>query len=85
VNIGSGEEISIRALAELIVELTGFEGDLEWDTSKPNGQPRRALDTSKAERLFGFKAQTPFREGLKKTVDWYRANHERISSMEVQA
>jgi GDP-L-fucose synthase len=85
VNIGSGQEISIRSLAESIAELTGFEGDLVWDTSKPNGQPRRALDTSKAEESFGFRAQTPFRDGLKKTVDWYRENKERIRSVEVQS
>jgi len=85
VNLGSGQEISILSLVELIVELTGFEGELVWDTSKPNGQPRRALDTSKAEKLFGFKAQTPFRDGLKKTVDWYRENRERVKSMGEQS
>lgn len=84
VNIGSGQEISIRTLAELIAELTGFEGDLVWDTTKPNGQPRRALDTSKAEEHFGFRAQTSFREGLEKTVEWYRANHARIKMREGQ-
>jgi GDP-L-fucose synthase len=85
VNIGSGQEISILELAELIVELTGFEGELAWDTSKPNGQPRRALDTSRAEECFGFKARTSFREGLQKTVAWYRENQERIMKMEEQA
>jgi GDP-L-fucose synthase len=72
VNLGTGEEISIRALAELIGEATGFEGELVWDTTKPNGQPRRKLDTSRAKQLFGFEAQTPFREGIARTVAWYR-------------
>ena len=73
VNIGSGEEISIRDLAALVGELTGFSGELAWDTSKPNGYPRRKLDTSRAERLFGFRARTPLREGIARTVDWYKA------------
>jgi GDP-L-fucose synthase len=73
VNVGSGEEISIRELAELVAELTGFEGELVWDRSKPNGQPRRRLDTSRAERLFGFRARTPLREGIERTIAWYRA------------
>ena len=74
VNIGSGFEISIKDLAEKIARLTGFEGDLVWDTSKPNGQPRRALDTRRAQEKFGFEAQTDFDEGLQRTIDWYRAN-----------
>lgn len=74
VNLGSGFEISIRDLAELIRRLTGFEGKLVWDTSKPNGQPRRALDTSRAERYFGFRAKTNFEEGLRRTIEWYRQN-----------
>lgn len=72
VNLGSGEEISIKELAGLIAKLTGFYGKLAWDTTKPDGQPRRCLDTTKAEKLFGFKAKTPFEEGLKKTIDYYR-------------
>lgn len=72
VNLGSGKEISIKDLSELIARLTGFSGRLVWDTSKPNGQPRRALDTSRAERYFGFKARTNFEEGLRRTVEWYR-------------
>ncbi len=72
VNLGSGFEISIKALAEKITRMTGFEGDLVWDTSKPNGQPRRALDTSRAREKFGFEAQTDFEEGLQQTIDWYR-------------
>ncbi|HVM18230.1 MAG TPA: GDP-L-fucose synthase [Gaiellaceae bacterium] len=74
VNLGTGEEISIRELAELVAEATGFEGEIVWDTSMPNGQPRRKLDTSRAEELFGFGARTPFREGLARTVEWYRAS-----------
>jgi GDP-L-fucose synthase len=74
VNLGSGFEISIKDLAEKIARMTGFEGDLVWDTSKPNGQPRRALNTSRAKEKFGFVAQTDFDEGLQQTIDWYRAN-----------
>ena len=72
VNIGAGFEISIRDLANLIVELTGFKGKLSWDVTKPDGQPRRMLDTTRAQSAFNFKSQTDFREGLKKTIDWYR-------------
>ena len=72
VNIGAGFEISIRELVGLIVELTGFKGRIVWDASKPDGQPRRMLDTSRAFREFGFRAATDFREGLKKTIEWYR-------------
>jgi GDP-L-fucose synthase len=71
VNIGAGFEISIKDLAELIVELTGFKGEIVWDATKPDGQPLRMLETSKAFKEFGFKAKTDFREGLRKTVDWY--------------
>jgi GDP-L-fucose synthase len=72
VNIGAGFEISIKDLAELIVEITGFRGRIAWDHTKPDGQPRRMLDTSRAFRQFGFKAKTQFREGMKKTIEWYR-------------
>lgn len=72
VNIGAGFEISIRDLVTLIAELTGFDGKIEWDTTKPNGQPRRCLDTNRARDYFGFTASTDFREGLKQTIDWYR-------------
>jgi GDP-L-fucose synthase len=72
VNIGSGQEISIKNLAEMIARLTGFEGKLVWDTSKPNGQPRRALDTSRAFNYFGWQSQTRFEEGLRQTIAWYR-------------
>jgi len=71
-NLGSGQEIPIKDLAELIARLTGFRGKIVWDTSKPNGQPRRALDTSRAEQYFGFRAQTPFEEGLRRTIEWYQ-------------
>jgi GDP-L-fucose synthase len=73
VNIGAGHEISIKDLASLIVRLTRFPGALRWDPSRPNGQPRRLLDVSRAERLFGFRARTPFEEGLRRTVAWYEA------------
>jgi GDP-L-fucose synthase len=74
VNLGSGDEISIGDLAELVAELTGFEGEIEWDETKPNGQPRRQLDVTRARELFGFEAATPLREGLERTIEWYRAN-----------
>jgi GDP-L-fucose synthase len=73
VNLGAGKEISIRELAELIADLTGFTGEITWDTSMPNGQPRRSLDASRARELFGFEARTPLREGLERTIAWYRA------------
>jgi GDP-L-fucose synthase len=72
VNIGAGFEISIRDLVDLIVELTGFQGKVVWDEEKPDGQPRRMLDTSRAWEEFGFRARTGFREGLQKTIEWYR-------------
>ncbi len=72
VNIGTGLEISIKDLVGLIAELTGFQGRIVWDTTKPNGQPRRCLDTSRAEKEFGFRAATSFREGLERTVEWYK-------------
>ena len=71
VNIGTGQEISIKDLVHLIQKITGFEGEITFDTSKPNGQPRRCLDTSKAEKEFGFKAQTSLEEGLRRTYNWY--------------
>ncbi len=74
VNLGSGTEIAIRDLAELIAELTGFSGEIVWDETKPNGQPRRLLDVTRAERLFGFRARTDFREGLERTIAWYRSH-----------
>jgi len=75
VNIGAGFEISILDLIGIIVDLTGFEGRIVWDESKPDGQPRRMLDTTRAKTAFGFEATTSFREGLKNTIDWYVKNH----------
>jgi len=74
VNIGAGFEISIRDLAYKIKEIISFEGKIVWDSAKPDGQPRRCLDTSKAYDEFGFKAKVSFDEGLKKTIDWYILN-----------
>jgi GDP-L-fucose synthase len=74
VNIGAGFEITIKSLVEKIVELTSFNGEVRWDSSKPDGQPRRRLDTSRAKKLFGFEAKTDFDDGLKATIDWYIAN-----------
>ncbi len=74
VNLGSGNEISIKDLAEKIAELTGFRGELIWNSDKPNGQPRRALDTTRAFDKFGFRAKVDFDEGLQATIDWYLAN-----------
>jgi GDP-L-fucose synthase len=73
VNLGTGVETTIRELAETVADVTGFEGEIVWDTSMPNGQPRRSLDASRAAELFGFRASTPLREGLEQTVAWYRA------------
>lgn len=85
VNLGASGEIRIKELLETIVELTGFQGEIVWDTTKPDGQPRRALDTSRAEREFGFKAQMSFRDGLQRTIDWYLANREKIAAKEAAA
>jgi len=71
VNVGSGQDISIRELAELISSEVGFRGEIVWDTSQPNGQPRRRLDVSRAESLFGFRARRPFRDGVRQTIDWF--------------
>jgi GDP-L-fucose synthase len=78
VNLGSGQEISIKDLVELIANLTGFEGQMVWDTSKPNGQPRRALDTNRAWEYFGWRAKTPFEQGLRETIQWFKKNRNRI-------
>jgi GDP-L-fucose synthase len=78
VNIGAGFEMTIKELAEKIVKLTGFKGKIRWDSSKPDGQPRRRLDVSKAKKYFGFEAKTSFDEGLKATIDWYKANRKRL-------
>jgi len=78
VNLGSGYEISIKNLTEMIVKLTGFEGSLVWQTDKPNGQPRRGLDVSRAKELFGWGSQVPFEEGMKRTIEWFKANRDKI-------
>ena len=78
VNLGSCQEISIKDLAELIARQTNFDGQLVWDTTKPNGQPRRALDTSRAAEYFGWRAQTPFEGGLQETIKWFRENRDKI-------
>ncbi|MEW5828382.1 MAG: GDP-L-fucose synthase [Chloroflexota bacterium] len=80
VNLGSGYEISIKDLAGMIVRLTGFEGKLVWDTTKPNGQPRRGLDVSRANDYFGWQARTTFEEGLKNTIEWFKENRKRVES-----
>jgi GDP-L-fucose synthase len=78
VNLGTGREITIRALVERIADLTGFEGEIRWDTSKPDGQPRRALDTSRARERFGFEAMTSFEDGLRRTVAWYVGDRQQV-------
>ncbi len=78
-NIGSAFEISIEDLTEMIARLTGFEGEIVWDITKPNGQPKRKLDVSRAESEFGFRSRTSFEEGLKQTIEWYRASCEPIA------
>ncbi|WP_071516706.1 GDP-L-fucose synthase [Geitlerinema sp. PCC 9228] len=80
VNLGTGYEISIRDLAELICDLMDFQGEIVWDTSKPNGQPRRCLDVQRAKEKFGFVAQVDFKQGLKNTIDWYRQHAASIDS-----
>ena len=76
VNLGSNEEVAIKDLAELIVKLTGFEGDLRWDPSKPDGQPRRRVDNARARELFGFEASVSLEDGLRRTIDWFVANRD---------
>jgi GDP-L-fucose synthase len=78
VNVGAGFEISMADLADLVVRLTGFRGRLEWDPSRPNGQPRRMLDTTRARERFGFVAETPFEDGLRRTIEWYREHRGEI-------
>ncbi|HLK62881.1 MAG TPA: GDP-L-fucose synthase [Bryobacteraceae bacterium] len=80
VNIGTGQEISIADLARLIADLTNFRGEFHWDSSKPNGQPRRCLDISRAQREFGFRASTELREGLSETIAWYRSSRQTIGA-----
>jgi GDP-L-fucose synthase len=83
VNLGSGEELSIRDLAEKVREAVGFTGAIEWDTSRPNGQPRRKLDTSRAQERFGFRSETTFEHGLRETIDWYRS-HRKVADRRPQ-
>jgi len=78
VNLGSGNEISIKDLTEMIIHLTGYQGRLIWDTSKPNGQPRRGLDVTRAREKFGWQARTPFEDGMKRTIEWFRTNRDKI-------
>ncbi len=85
INLGSGEEISIKDLAELVAELCGYKGSISWDTSKPNGQPRRKLDTTRAEQHFGFRAETPLRRGLAETIAWYEGRLSAVSAKGVDA
>lgn len=80
VNIGAGNEISIKKLIEIIAKYTGFKGEIYWDTTKPDGQPRRGLDVSRAEKEFGFKATTSFEDGLKRTIEWYQKSIDFIST-----
>ena len=80
VNLGSGYEISIKDLAEMIQRMTGFEGRLFWETDKPNGQPRRGMDVSRAKKYFGWQAQVQFEEGLRRTIEWFKENREILKS-----
>jgi GDP-L-fucose synthase len=81
-NLGAGKEISIRDLAELIADVAAYEGQIVWDTSKPGGQPRRSVDAGRARKLFGFEAPTQLRDGIERTVAWYRSN--RVASVSSQ-
>lgn len=78
VNLGSGYEISIKDLVEMIARMTGFEGKLVWQTDKPNGQPRRGLDVTRAREYFGWSARVPFEEGMRRTIEWFKANRDKI-------
>jgi len=84
VNLGTGEEIKIRELVHLIAELTGYEGKIVWDNSKPDGQPRRCLDVNKAKEEFGFEAKTDFKEGLKRTIEWYKNTHNKKATPNIK-
>ncbi len=83
VNIGAGFEITIKDLVEKITQLTGFTGEIRWDSSRPDGQPRRRLDVSRAKKYFGFEAKTGFDEGLQNTIDWYKANRKNRKSVTI--
>jgi nucleoside-diphosphate-sugar epimerase len=82
VNLGAGQEITIHDLAHLIAELCGYEGEIRWDTSQPDGQPRRCLDTQRARREFGFQAETRLRDGLAETIAWYERHRSNIDGRE---
>lgn len=84
VNLGTGEEITIRELVNLIAELTGYKGKIVWDPSKPDGQPRRCLDVSRAKEEFGFEAKTGFKDGLKRTIEWYKNTHNRKATLNLE-
>ena len=84
VNLGTGIEISIKGLVEKIVQLTGYEGRISWDTSKPNGQPRRCLDVSRAKESFGFQAKVDFDEGLRRTIEWFLQNQANIREVKFE-
>jgi GDP-L-fucose synthase len=79
VNLGSGNEVSIRDLASMIARHVGFEGDIVWETDKPNGQPRRALDVTRAKQYFGWQARMPFEEGIRRTIAWFQENRSGIT------
>jgi GDP-L-fucose synthase len=81
-NIGAGQEISIHDLVYLIKELVGFEGEIAWDTTKPDGQPRRCLDTTRTYQELGWKASTPFSEGLRETIVWFQSQYEAVMERE---
>jgi nucleoside-diphosphate-sugar epimerase len=85
VNLGVGREITIRELVKHVVRLTGYEGETRWDSSKPDGQPRRALDTTRARDSFGFVASTSFEDGLRETIAWYEASRAIVASSRGQA
>ena len=85
VNIGSGQEISMHDLAKMVAGMVGFEGEIEWDATKPNGQPRRCLDVSRAERKFGFRASTPLRAGLRETIHWYESETAAVGLFSTEA
>ena len=78
INIGNGKEIAIKDIVKLISELVGFQGEIRWDTSKPDGQHRRCLDVGKAKKEFGFTAKTDLRNGLKQTIEWFKANRNKL-------
>jgi GDP-L-fucose synthase len=83
INLGTGMEITIKDLVELIARLTGFDGEIRWDASKPDGQPRRCLDTKRAEKLLGWRAAVGFEEGLRRTIEWWRSQTPKAQAVKV--